>query len=252
MMTVWISCGDNAETKSPSSNTSTNTNSIDSASSSTKTADALSLKVENYPPTSIQAQTTPTEVAAKWRIAPGVAVGFINKKATLSGIQSKYGAENIIKDGVIGLGKGKNGQPIRVFQTLLYKDQPDMAIIYWSDTAAIKNPIQVRIVGNGNNWRTRNGISIGTKLMELIQINEKDFYFLGFDDSKYEGAYNGLVADWNGGKVNNSTGVVLVPSMMSESMNSTSSFNKLQKYPTNHPNAPSLGLSVGEMRFTFR
>jgi hypothetical protein len=78
----------------------------------------------------------------------------------------------------------------------------------------------------------------------------KDFYFLGFDEATYGGRYNGMVT-WNKGRLPNTFGVSLEPSLMSKSLPVLESFQTLAKFPTNHPDVPSLGLTVSQMSFTF-
>lgn len=87
--------------------------------------------------------------------------------------------------------------------TVLFPDTENRALITWSD----KNRSQVHAirVEDKGNWRTEEGIKIGTTYEELERLNGPfDFYGFGWD---YSGAVN-----WKGGKLADSNiRVFLIP-----------------------------------------
>lgn len=206
------------------------------------------LKVEDY-----QLSTTrPEEVKLpqidkKWMITPGKSVGVIQQKSTLASVSNTYGKNNITKENVVTAARDAQGRPIRLYQTTLFKGGKNEAIIYWEDTINIQNPIQVRILGEAGDWATNKGVKVGTKLEYLLHANGKDFYFLGFDDTQYNGQFNGKVK-WNKGRMPNSFAVSLEPSLISKGLDTFTTFQQLIMFPTNHPDVQSLGLFVREMR----
>jgi hypothetical protein len=207
--------------------------------------------IDNYEKSSIDADNIHQGKApAQWMIVPGTRAGNIRQNSTLGSIESAYGKNNITNEGIIIGGQAKDGSILKFYKTTVFKGQPNEAIILWADTVLIKNPVQVIINGKDSDWVTTRNIKVGTTLQYLLDLNGKDFYFLGFDDEQYNGQFSGMVT-WNKGNMNNSLGVVLAPSLISKTMDIFPKFQTLQKYPTNHPDVPALGLRVKEIRVTF-
>lgn len=206
---------------------------------------------DSYDKSTINADNiTQGKAPAQWMIVPGTRAGSIRENSTLKSIESAYGKNNVTKEGIINGGQARDGSILKFYKTTLFKGQKNETTILWSDTANIKNPVQVIISGKDGDWVTTRNIKVGTELQYLLDLNGKDFYFLGFDDQQYNGQFSGM-ATWNKGNMNNSLGIVLTPSLISKSMESFAQFQTLQKYPTNHPDVPTLGLRVKEIRVTF-
>lgn len=209
-------------------------------------------KIEDYAPSSIEGEViAPKSIPAKWMIVPGTRIGEIRKNSTLKTIEAVYGKENVVIEGVENIGLSSEGKQIKGIKTKVFRGTDNEIEIIWSDTASIKNPVVVRILGTGKgNWVTNTNVKIGTPLDYILVLNTKDFYFLGFDETTYEGRYNGMTT-WNKGRLPSTFGLSLEPSLMSKSLPVLENFQTLAKFPTNHPDVPSLGLTVSQMSFTF-
>jgi hypothetical protein len=207
------------------------------------------LVVENYPINEIDVSLVKTPKAAgtanKFTIVGGTRVGNITKSTTLAQLKSSYGAANI---------KNSNfTQGAKKFLTSkVYEGQPNEFEVFWSDTLSRKNLTMVKITGKGGDWRTSQGIAIDCTIQELIAINRKDFYFLGFDYSQSEGLYNGKVRSWNNGEVNNKIGISLIYDSAANAKEGFNTFRTLQSFPSNHPDVNDLGLTVKEISYFFK
>lgn len=204
------------------------------------------LLVENYPPTELNTDLIkkPQDVgtASKWIIVGGTRVGEITKSTTLAQLRSSYGATNVT-DSEFSQGSKK-------FSTSkVFEGQKNEFEVFWSDDSRT-NPIMVKITGTGD-WRTTQGIAVGSTLQELISINRQDFYFTGFNDNDYNGAFNGKVR-WNKGEVDNKIGVSLIYDNIANAKESFKTFQTLQLFPTNHPEVKELGLTVREISCVLR
>lgn len=118
---------------------------------------------------------------------PGDRVGAIKPGVTDDDIRSIYGAENVQKSSV-DLGEGG-----RASVTAVYKGTDDEVSVMWQDNAKTKLD-SVYVVGK--NWKSPEGVGIGTSFDKLVQINAKPITFYGF-----EWDYGGTIAKWNGGKL---------------------------------------------------
>lgn len=111
-------------------------------------------------------------------------VGAITKNTTQKDLIKKYGAKNVTKD-TIYLGEG-------VFKigTRLFADTDDELLIHW------KNKTPKFIIIKGKNWKTKEGITIGTTLKTLESLNVEPFILLGLGWD-----YGGTITNWNNGKL---------------------------------------------------
>lgn len=79
--------------------------------------------------------------------------------------------------------------------TVLFAGSPeDRVEIFWWDEEGQRMPKLVRIAGSKSRWETPNGITLGTDLLALEQLNGRPFRMFGFgwDNS-------GSLASWSGG-----------------------------------------------------
>jgi len=126
-----------------------------------------------------------------FQIIPGVKVGAINAQTSETDLKKIYGSKNV-QSGEIGLGEGET-----VPGTIIYPNSPDKRLeIGWKDIKGKKFPDFVQFGGEKSLWKIAPGISIGTSLKTLEQINGKSFVLLGFEFD-----YSGTVVSWNGGKL---------------------------------------------------
>ena len=126
-----------------------------------------------------------------FQIIPGVKVGAITTKTSEADLRRIYGSKNV-QSGEVGLGEGET-----VPGTIVYPNDPRKRLeIAWKNTKMRKFPEFVQFAGDKSFWKTTQGISLGTSLKTLEQINGKGFVLLGF-----QWDYSGTVVSWNGGKL---------------------------------------------------
>ena len=137
----------------------------------------------------------------KWICIPGKQVGQITPNTSEKELIEIFGAENV-KRLQLGLEEG-----IVTEGSIVYPESPNQVIVEWLPGKLYEKPAIVRIEGEGAQWVTSQGIGIGTKLEELLSINEVPFTFFGFD---WE--YSGLVDDWgDGGQIDQDLVIFLAP-----------------------------------------
>lgn len=74
--------------------------------------------------------------------------------------------------------------------TMLFEGTKNEVEFVWEDDSLnFSGLTYVIIQGKGTDWKTREGITIGTSLKELEKLNQKPFTFFGFDWD-YSGAVN--------------------------------------------------------------
>jgi len=126
-----------------------------------------------------------------FQIIPGVKVGAITAQTSEADLKKIYGSKNV-QSGDVGLGEGET-----VPGTIIYPNSPNKRLeIAWKDTEKKKSPDFVQFGGEKSLWKIAPGISIGTSLKTLEQINGKSFVLLGFGWD-----YSGTVVSWKGGKL---------------------------------------------------
>ncbi len=126
-----------------------------------------------------------------FQIIPGVKAGAINARTSEADLRKIYGSKNV-RSGEIGLGEGET-----VPGAIIYPNDPRKRLeIAWKNTKLRKFPEFVQFSGEKSAWKITPGISLGTSLKTLEQINGKSFVLLGF-----EWDYSGSVVSWNGGKL---------------------------------------------------
>ncbi|MGH1384600.1 hypothetical protein [Kordia sp.] len=78
--------------------------------------------------------------------------------------------------------------------TLLFPDSKNQVEFVWEDDSLQINKLQyIRILTKDTDWKTKEGITIGTSMKELEVLNKKSFAFFGF-----EWDYSGSI-DWKDG-----------------------------------------------------
>lgn len=78
--------------------------------------------------------------------------------------------------------------------TLLFPDSKNQVEFIWEDDSLHINKLQyIRITSKGTDWKTKEGITIGTTMKDLEVFNKKPFAFFGF-----EWDYSGAI-DWKNG-----------------------------------------------------
>lgn len=132
-----------------------------------------------------------------WLILPGgVTGGAINAQATEAELTKLYGKENVVSLD-IELGEGETEQG-----TALFPDNPERRLeVLWKDREAKRGLKRVQISGEKSLWKTVHGISLGTTLKQLEQLNRKHFLLAGFAWD-----YSGTVMSWSQGTLEQELG----------------------------------------------
>lgn len=113
--------------------------------------------------------------------------------ASLATVRTTFAVADVATDSV-PLG-AVDGQMVPA--SVLFPRDPTRRIeIVWKDTVARRDPRFVRVAGGPTQWRTADGITIGTPLRELERLNGRPFHLAGF---AFDAA--GAVVSWNGGRL---------------------------------------------------
>jgi hypothetical protein len=135
-----------------------------------------------------------------FQIVPGQSVGLIDVMSTEYSLREAYGSGNVaIRP--ISLGEGWQEEGV-----VLFPGTKNELEIVWDMEAANGHPAFVRIARDSTRWRTAEGVTIGTPLWKLEQLNGAPFALKGF-----EWDLAGLVTDWNRGRFSEHLIVVLIP-----------------------------------------
>jgi len=100
-----------------------------------------------------------------WIIEPGVRVGPITSNTTEEDLKKIYGAANVVEyDGQAGEVKWKG--------TVVFPNDPTKTIVIdWLKKDPNRNPRSMQLEGNRSKWATREGITVGTSLEDIVRLN---------------------------------------------------------------------------------
>ncbi|MCC6726122.1 MAG: hypothetical protein IT258_16565, partial [Saprospiraceae bacterium] len=150
------------------------------------------------------APETPTSTEPDLSIVIGEKLGLITPtNCTREAVLAAYG--NDAKVDSLYIIDGMYGEGVVLFPD----NQRRRVEIYWDETLDPKRPAYMRIEGDStgvSDWKTSNGITVGTTLADLERLNGKPFDISGFGWD-----YGGFVTDWKGGSFNASTMIRLEP-----------------------------------------
>lgn len=172
-----------------------------------------------------------------WTCVPRKQVGRITANFTTAELEKMFGEENV-RNTDIGLGEGETAPG-----TIVFQDSKDELIIQWIEGEEYKKIDNIKIRGEGTNWKTSEGITVGSTLDQLLELNGKDFSFTGF-----EWDYAGGVMSWEDGKINADLKVYLEPT------NQEAIFPDLvgdKIFSTSHEKAKAAGLKVASFTINF-
>jgi hypothetical protein len=80
---------------------------------------------------------------------------------------------------------------------VLFGDDPIAKLeIYWRDRVKKRDPGWVSVRGKQTRWRSPAGITLGTSLRMIEQLNGRPFRLIGFGSD-----VQGMVMSWSGGKL---------------------------------------------------
>ena len=123
-------------------------------------------------------------------IIPGQRTGPITRVTTLADLRRIYGDANVrVED--VDVGEGETAPGATVFPD----DSLRRVQIAFRDSAGTV-PRFVTIRGDTSAWHTVDGVTLGTRLTRLAQLNGRPFVLMGFGWD-----YAGTVISWNGGRL---------------------------------------------------
>ena len=177
------------------------------------------------------------ESAKKYSIEIGKRVGAITGSSTLEDIQKAYGKQNV-QETSIHIAEGEMGEGLKLFP-----GSDNELELVWDTQVNPHHPAFIRIRNKNTSWKTVEGITLGTSLEELHQLNKAHFLLNGF-----EWDYGGLVTSWRGGNLNPNLIITLQPQH----------YNLLKpqfigevELSSDNPEVRALGLQVRVMVLTF-
>jgi len=128
-------------------------------------------------------------------IIPGERVGLITTdQASKEAVLAAYG--DLAKADSVHLSEGFFGPGVILFP----EDERNRVDIYWETEIDPERPAFIRILGaeGQTDWTTKQGITIGSSLEMVEQLNDAPFQLYGFGWD-----YGGYVADWKDGQMTN-------------------------------------------------
>jgi len=133
--------------------------------------------------------------ADTWLILASGEQGSINVHTTREDLVRVYGAANVVdQDADVGDGEI---EPV----TFLFPQDPERRIeILWKDPGRRADPREVGIRGKKSRWHGVHGVSLGTTLIQLQQINSRPFRLELLNDGT--DMRNELIS-WHGGSLEN-------------------------------------------------
>lgn len=123
-------------------------------------------------------------------IVAGERTGPITRITTLTDLRRIYGDANVRVEEV-DVGEGETAPGATVYPD----DSLRRVQVAFRDSAGTV-PRFVTIRGDTSAWRTADGVTLGTRLSRLAQLNGRPFVLLGFGWD-----YAGTVVSWNGGNL---------------------------------------------------
>ena len=129
--------------------------------------------------------------AQNWQIVPGTSVGPITRSTSEKELIKIFGARNVKREAVdVGEGETQQG-------TILFPNDPQRKVfILWRDATTRQQPESVTIRDKNTLWKTDRGVTIGTTLKTIEELNGRAFVMTGFGWD-----YSGTVLHSNGGRM---------------------------------------------------
>jgi hypothetical protein len=124
--------------------------------------------------------------SSEWQVGPSR--GPFTRETSEASLRQQYGA--VVDTMRVELGEGETAPGTVLFPG----DSLRRIEILWRDTLARKNPSRLILRGSRSRWQAGPGVSLGTSLKELEQLNRGPFTLAGFGWD-----YAGVVTDWKAG-----------------------------------------------------
>jgi hypothetical protein len=139
--------------------------------------------------------------------------------------------------------------------TVFFPDVASRRIeVVWRDGDPARGPRYVRLRRNTTEWHTTEGVSIGTPLRELEQLNGHAFHLAGFGFD-----YAATVTSWDGGRLHASLDapcrvIVRLDSVPSLNARQRALYNQVagdRIFSSAHPGMQAVNPRVGELLLEF-
>jgi hypothetical protein len=116
------------------------------------------------------------QVVDPYLITPGISVGSITEKTTELDLVNQYGVENVRSTTRI------DDQNVTVTETILFPfDHLKKLTIKWTNGDSAQGPEYVRFEGYNTLWHTVEGVTLGSSLIDLENMNGTFFHMTGFN-----------------------------------------------------------------------
>jgi Tfp pilus tip-associated adhesin PilY1 len=134
--------------------------------------------------------------AHDWKIVPGERIGPVTPLTTFADLQQQFGAENVRRE-QIDIGEGFEEPGAMVYPGSASK----RLAVLWRNGKESEGPATVMICYGDNptdtcEWKTEEGVTLGTTLSRLEALNRRPFRLSGFGWD-----YSGTVTSWNSGQL---------------------------------------------------
>lgn len=181
-------------------------------------------------------------------IQPGKHFGQITSTTTEKDLVNIFGANNVDSTG----GTIKFNKSETDFDTKLFSNEANKTLfIVWKDKEKKKDPELVFIKGTNSEWKTSEGITLGTTIKELETLNNGPFDIIGF----YRSA-EGTIRDWKNGQLSKKVSGILIRLNFDRNLKlSSDEQDQLSgggsRISSSNPVAQKLKLHVDELEFHF-
>jgi hypothetical protein len=167
-------------------------------------------------------------------------------------LERSLGIQNVKSAGIyLGEGFAEAG-------TVLFPEQPeDRLEIVWRDKDQKRSPAWIRIRGTRSNWRTPQGLSLGSDLRTIERVNRRPFRILSFDVDNA-----GTVLSWSGGLLERKSpaGCTIVARVMPKpyfdpgapALHWYQELIGVDAFSSGHPAAQALNPTIYELRLAYQ
>ena len=131
------------------------------------------------------------DISIDRNIIPNESVGLITSSTTKSALNKLYDKENINETVVFSY----EGFDIKGTE-VIFDNTDDNITIEWNDDNL--TPKIIRIKNLNSNWKTKEGVGIGSTIKEVEKANGKPFTIYGYEIDNY---LAGTVKNWNSGNL---------------------------------------------------
>ena len=131
------------------------------------------------------------DISIDRKIIPNESVGLITSSTTKSALNKLYDKENI-RETVIFSYEGNDIKGTEV----IFDNTADNITIQWNENNL--TPQIIRIENLNSNWKTKEGVGIGSTIKEVEKANGKPFTIYGYEIDAY---LAGTVKNWNSGNL---------------------------------------------------